>query len=624
MGTSSTNTNSNKQNENILINSITLNKIKTLPNDQYTCTQCKLIPEIIDIDYSTNEIEIKCNQHGQIRTTIKNYFLEESNYLYNLYICSNCKKRQNTNPLFDFCYICQKVLCMECSKKHEHNGYSLPINEMNNNFKGFFDLNHCNIYEITYNKNKKLKKINTISEREKEMLKKYSPSLKDIEFIKNQNNKILNQIQKLEYIHKFNETIIKTYEKCPYNYYHNINVLNLKNFILNNFKIKHDIEFSLINQETDLNIKYNCDEENIDRRLSLNNNFSKLKLINDFDKIKENKKKNRIIELDLENKNLGNDGLKALTKYSFIYLAELNLTNNNISNISIFENIEIPLIKNINLSYNEIEDITPLKYIPNKIQILNLKNNNIKNIDIFKYLEKLFPEIKIINLINNNINIEKDIDILNNSNKIIKYEYNNIENYELIKKFNSKYNTDLLGGENEINLLNKKIQSHGLKLFVDINFKQLKKLNLRDNDLRDLKYLKAGNFKRLLKLNLSLNNLRSIEILPKINLIQIRSLSLNENYLIDINVLEKVNFAFLRELNLGYNNIVDISVFERTNFNELNELYLNNNFICDIKALKNNRNKKLEILILSKNKINFEESKEVIGELKNSVKTFEI
>ena len=624
MGTSSSKIKSKKQNENILLNSITLSKIKTLPNDQYTCTQCKLIPEIIDIDYNTNEIEIKCSQHGQIRTSIKNYFLGESNYLYNLYICTNCKKQQNTNPLFNFCYICQKILCLECSNKHEHKGYLLPINEMNNNFKGFFDSSHCNIYEITYSKNEKLKQINTISEKEKETLKKYSPTVKDLEIIINQNNKILNQIQNLEYVYKFNETIIKTYEKCPYNYYHNINVVNLKNFILNNFKIEQDIQFSIINQKENLNIKYTCAEKSNDRRLSLKDNFSKLRRINDFDKIKEKRKINKIVELDLKNKNMHNNELKALVKYSFIYLTALNLKNNNISNINVFKNIEMPLIKNINLSYNEIEDINPLKYISNKIEILNLKNNNIKNIDIFKFLRKLFPEIKNINLINNDINIEENIDILNSSNEIIKYEYNNIENYELIKKFNSKYNTDLLGGENEINLLNKKIKSDGLILFADINFKQLKKLNLRDNDLRDLKYLKGGNFKQLLKLNLSLNNLKNIDILSKINLARIRSLSLNENLVTDINILEKVNFTFLRELNLGYNNIKDISVFERTNFNELNELYLNNNQISDIKALGNNKNKKLELLTLSHNNINIEESKDIIDELKNRIKNFEI
>jgi hypothetical protein len=36
-----------------------LKEILKLPNDNYTCTECDQIPEIINIDYGTGEIEFK-------------------------------------------------------------------------------------------------------------------------------------------------------------------------------------------------------------------------------------------------------------------------------------------------------------------------------------------------------------------------------------------------------------------------------------------------------------------------------------------------------------------------------------------------------------------------------------
>ena len=39
-------------------------EILKLPNDQYVCTNCNSIPEIISIDYNKGIIEFKCKTHN--------------------------------------------------------------------------------------------------------------------------------------------------------------------------------------------------------------------------------------------------------------------------------------------------------------------------------------------------------------------------------------------------------------------------------------------------------------------------------------------------------------------------------------------------------------------------------
>ena len=59
-------------------NKLNLNNI---PNDQYACTKCKLMPEIIKVDRNGGTIEFKCREHGIMKKELKKYFEEELNYL---------------------------------------------------------------------------------------------------------------------------------------------------------------------------------------------------------------------------------------------------------------------------------------------------------------------------------------------------------------------------------------------------------------------------------------------------------------------------------------------------------------------------------------------------------------
>ena len=66
----------------------------------------------------------------------------------------------------------------------------------------------------------------------------------------------------------------------------------------------------------------------------------------------------------------------------------------------------------------------------------------------------------------------------------------------------------------------------------------------------------------------------------------IRSLNLTNNNISDINILEKIKFEKLEKLYLDNNKISDINILEKVRFKELKELYLNGNNITNIEILE--------------------------------------
>ena len=116
-----------------------------------------------------------------------------------------------------------------------------------------------------------------------------------------------------------------------------------------------------------------------------------------------------IEKLDLSSKNIGNEGLEYLSKIEFKKLKNLDLSNNNISNISALKSIKFKNLEILDLSNNKISDIDVLEKVSFKgLKELNLNNNKITNINI---LEKVnFKELKILNLHKNNISDLKVLD----------------------------------------------------------------------------------------------------------------------------------------------------------------------------------------------------------------------
>ena len=61
------------------IKSIFLESIKSLPEDQYLCPECDLVPEIINIDYIESEIDLECPKHGKKKFQYSNILKKNLN-----------------------------------------------------------------------------------------------------------------------------------------------------------------------------------------------------------------------------------------------------------------------------------------------------------------------------------------------------------------------------------------------------------------------------------------------------------------------------------------------------------------------------------------------------------------
>ncbi len=105
-------------------------EIRKMPNDQYTCTECYLVPEITKIDHNNGNIEFKCRIHGEKKIYIKDYFEKEKIYYYCVCKNDNAKQKSNIKYIFNYCTICDKIYCELCVSKHEHQSSFIKINEL--------------------------------------------------------------------------------------------------------------------------------------------------------------------------------------------------------------------------------------------------------------------------------------------------------------------------------------------------------------------------------------------------------------------------------------------------------------------------------------------------------------
>lgn len=198
--------------------------IRKVPSDQYTCPECASVPEIVKLMVDTNEIEIKCKEHGKRRMFLKEYFKNEFKHLYCKSLCSVCQKCQETVPeLFKFCYDCRKIFCTKCIKDHLHKSL-VNVNEVNNRCSRHFDkkskyyckkcdVNVCNEDDDPKHKLK--------------VIKEYQPDPLDIEKIKKKNDYFRKEKKLLDCLIKITDTVVNTYQKNPHNYWHSLNVTRL-------------------------------------------------------------------------------------------------------------------------------------------------------------------------------------------------------------------------------------------------------------------------------------------------------------------------------------------------------------------------------------------------------------
>ena len=413
-------------------------EIGDIPNDQYTCTDCKLIPELLNIDYDNGMIEFKCPIHGNKKMAFKDYFKKELERGYHYYNnqcdIDNINQKDNIKKVFEHCTICQKNFCHECSSKHEHKLSFIKINELNNK---------CNIHFKEYIKyckkcNKHFCESCTINEGSKciacnnllEIIKKPE---NDIEILKRQRDKLYKNIELEEYSIKLLDTLITTNEKHYSNYFINKNITNIVN---NNNYIEKKILIKKL--------------RNLEKKVL---NYLNVKL--------EVKLKGNEIILNLNGKKIGNLEFNLLSSIEFPKLEEIRLPNNKITDISPLKDLFSRTLKKVDLSFNHIIEINSLKEIletnPN-IREINLNNNEIKSVEVLT--KNKFPQLMNIKLDNNNL-IKKEIDeikrTINIKECVLTYKLNKkkINLFGTIFVENNKNNVDM-----EINGIEKELKEY--------------------------------------------------------------------------------------------------------------------------------------------------------------------
>ena len=245
---------------------------------------------------------------------------------------------------------------------------------------------------------------------------------------------------------------------------------------------------------------------------------------------------------------------------------------NNNYNFGKFLNYSInDFIKKVNES--EITEIIfkSLKNQPmKKIHIEDIEINKDNNIDDKLFdnssennTEKIINEKKIID------ECEYDMSCTNNTFKNIKIL--NLTNNNL----------------SDINILEK------------VQLENLEKLCLDNNNISDISILEKVKFKELKELYLNGNNISNIEILKKVNFPNLGTLELSCNKITNIDAIEKVNFPILKILSFYKNNITKIDKIKLANLKNLNTLALSHNEKIDINPLKDVKFENLQYLFLA-------------------------
>ena len=185
----------------------------------------------------------------------------------------------------------------------------------------------------------------------------------------------------------------------------------------------------------------------------------------------------KLILLNLQNNQISD--LTIFNSETFSNLENLNLSNNNISNINIFSNYKCNNLKTLNLSHNKISDIKCFSNDDSlnfkKLEILDLSYNNIKKMNKIN-----IKSIKTLALLNNEL-LEDINDFMNNycfnTDKVKIEDNNNGLNFHYLREYhddiNIKFNY-IVEEKNKNNLLKalsfKGIERLILEKFNNIDF----------------------------------------------------------------------------------------------------------------------------------------------------------
>ena len=136
--------------------------------------------------------------------------------------------------------------------------------------------------------------------------------------------------------------------------------------------------------------------------------------------------------LDLKNKLKNKSEFSYFCNKQFPNLENLNLSNNNLSDISELKKLLVPNLKILDLSGNQIEDLEVFRELNFKLEELYLKGNSIKNLKIFLEANSL-QNLRKLRIDNIDYESNKDI-LLKMKERISDFDTKLIQNDYIIKK----------------------------------------------------------------------------------------------------------------------------------------------------------------------------------------------
>ena len=351
------------------------------------------------------------------------------------------------------------------------------------------------------------------------------------------------------------------------NAFKNVNSLDLSNMNLTNEDLR-DI------------VKYFPDLYNIDLKNNKLTNVSvldELYGLNYLDLTNNNVKdvsslKNTEIDTLILDGNSGVSGYSKLTTLTYLSLKNCNITN--LENISSFE------LYGLSVSNNGLSSVSGI----NDMSIIELNNNAISNVDFLKdknigYIDLSYNnltstsglnDVKVNELILDNNNIS-ELDLTSDdlgylsaaSNKITKTATNdNVYNLNLSKNNLNDY--DLIKNYPKVEFLT--LDNNNISTLKGISdFKELSMLSLIGNKISDI----DDYSKDVYYLDLKKNNIKSIDGISKFK--KLKYINLTSNEVSDISELNKLDE--LSNIEIGNNKINDLGAISDS-ISDLDEVYL--------------------------------------------------
>ena len=442
----------NNNNNNILIRYQRLH---------FFCKNCQTVPRIEIQSYENINYYCKCHEikNQPIANALNLNVFDELKFTPDDFL----KCPDHANNFAYYCKDCKENVCRECiSKTFDHKDHILEIfdeyfrdlngiaenilkifennNDINmvnlkrlmsaiiNDFTNFPNYSHFFIIRQCYlflsdpkSSTHKIAAIKYDYIKDLKDLIDFKGDLKNIKkiILSRQNIKDLNDIKFGELINltelDLSHNDITCIESLSKYKLPNLKILNLTVNLIDDSNKEYFYEFDFP-ELTVLNLFQNKLTDYEIFKLNNNKNMPKLNLVfiggNIFQFPKELKSKDElkfdfstVNEIGLSKSVFDKDSIMFLPCFDFRNLTIIYLQGNNINSLNFVENLELPIIKEIWLSNNQLTEFEPLKKFKT-LEKIEMKNNKISDIEEIDTFIKHLPKIKSINFIGNCIKFD--------------------------------------------------------------------------------------------------------------------------------------------------------------------------------------------------------------------------